>query len=346
VTLNNTVSGVTKRGVQTESKSMLGSSGMGMSHSIVEEAAQARLKKIEAEHPNPSSEPHTSGGGFFRTLWNTTLLTATAFTGVAGYYTYAYETKDLEEIVKTTRKEEAEENIMKDVWCQGMEKYLKFRKNIEGQIKEYADPTFDKLLPDMPPEIRGRVKTLVLDLDEVLVHKEWTRQRGWSIYKRPGVQDFLAEMGQYFEIVVFSEEPNTYVDPIINRLDTSKVVTYRLYRPETQYHDGKHVKDLSKLNRDLNQVLMISSNPDAWSFQPENTLKLKPWCKETDDTTLLDLVPFLQMIAMRGVKDVREVVKSYDNEPNIPKAFKDRMKAAADSQKQQSTRRRSFLSLR
>ena len=30
---------------------------------------------------------------------------------------------------------------------------------------------------------------------------------------------------------------------------------YRLYRPETQYHNGKHVRDLSKINRDLSQVL-------------------------------------------------------------------------------------------
>lgn len=40
----------------------------------------------------------------------------------------------------------------------------------------------------MMPELRGRVKTLVLDLDDLLVHKEWTRKKGWTIYKRPGVQ--------------------------------------------------------------------------------------------------------------------------------------------------------------
>jgi import inner membrane translocase subunit TIM50 len=98
------------------------------------------------------------------------------------------------------------------------------------------------------------VKTLVLDLDDLLVHKEWTRQKGWTIYRRPGVQDFILEMGQYYEIVVFTDEPNSYADPIINRLDTHKVIPYRLYRPETQYHKGKHVRDLSKLNRDIGQV--------------------------------------------------------------------------------------------
>ena len=32
------------------------------------------------------------------------------------------------------------------------------------------------------------------------------------------------------------------------------MIPYRLFRPETQYHEGKHVRDLSKLNRDLGQV--------------------------------------------------------------------------------------------
>lgn len=40
----------------------------------------------------------------------------------------------------------------------------------------------------------------------------------------------------------------------------------------------------------------FAANPDAYSFQPENALKLKPWDHSTQDTTLLDLIPFLQMV--------------------------------------------------
>ena len=39
----------------------------------------------------------------------------------------------------------------------------------------------------------------------------------------------------------------------------------------------------------LLQVLFISANPDAYAFQPENTLKLKPWKDDPTDTTLYDL---------------------------------------------------------
>jgi len=222
------------------------------------------------------------------------------------------------------------------VWC--AEQYVGTRGAIERQIKSYTDPTYHKLLPDLAPQLRGSIKTLVLDLDDLLVHKEWTRQSGWQLFKRPGVTDFLMEMAGYYEIVVFTDEPATYAAPILDKLDPHRAIMYRLYRPDTQYHEGKHVRDLSKLNREMSQVLMLSSKPEAWSFQPENCLKLKPWIKDHRDTTLLDLIPMLQLVSTRGVKDVRDVVKSYDGEENIPAAFKARMSQASGHQKQHRPR--------
>jgi hypothetical protein len=56
------------------------------------------------------------------------------------------------------------------------------------------------------------------------------------------------------QVVIYTDEPSAYATPVINKLDKNQVVPYRLFRPETQYHEGKHVRDLSKLNRDLSQV--------------------------------------------------------------------------------------------
>ena len=50
------------------------------------------------------------------------------------------------------------------------------------------------------------VPTLVLDLDGVLVHSDWTRGRGWRTFKRPGVEDFLKRMAPYYEIVVYTSQ--------------------------------------------------------------------------------------------------------------------------------------------
>jgi TFIIF-interacting CTD phosphatase-like protein len=48
----------------------------------------------------------------------------------------------------------------------------------------------------------------------------------------------------------------------------------RLTKDSTQYKDGKHVRDLSKLNRDLSKVLLITSSPEAFALQPENAIKV------------------------------------------------------------------------
>ena len=48
----------------------------------------------------------------------------------------------------------------------------------------------------------------------------------------------------------------------------------RLYRDSTQYVNGKHVRDLSKLNRDLGKVLFITADKDAYALQPENAIKV------------------------------------------------------------------------
>ncbi|KAG2500894.1 hypothetical protein HYH03_001653 [Edaphochlamys debaryana] len=308
-------------------------------HSVLDEVAQARLKRIksqlEATGELPVEPPRGGVWSAIRLIWRTALLGTAAVSATAGYYTYAYTSDELRKILKETRADLKPDDFGTKMWCDGMARYLLFRINMEQRIKDFTDPSTDKLLPELPPQLRGNVITLVLDLDDLLVWKEWTRNKGWSIYKRPGAADFLLELGQYFEVVVYTDEPATYTDPILNKLDPHRIVPYRLYRTDTQYHNGHHVRDLAKLNRDLSHVLFISAKPEAWEFQPENTLKLRPWKGETGDTGLIDLIPFLQFLATHRVKDVRDVVRSYDGVEDIPAAFKARLAEAAAHQRQQ-----------
>lgn len=44
------------------------------------------------------------------------------------------------------------------------------------------------------------------------------------------------------------------------------------------------------------QTRQHPANPSAYAFQPENTLKLSAWDHNPQDTTLFDLIPFLQMV--------------------------------------------------
>jgi import inner membrane translocase subunit TIM50 len=123
---------------------------------------------------------------------------------------------------------------------------------------------------------------------------------------------------------------------VLNKLDPHRMIPYRLYRQDTQYANGEHVRDLSKLNRDISQVLFLSADPHAYAFQPENALKLRRWSGDFRDTTLLDIMPLLQMVALRGVQDIRDVVRSYDGEEDVATAFKRRMAELQSAQKQKA----------
>ncbi len=74
----------------------------------------------------------------------------------------------------------------------------------ERFVDPIVQPVRDKLLPDFPEGIEP-FPTLVLDLEDTLVHMEWDRKYGWRVVKRPGLDAFLMRMAQSgYEIVLFT----------------------------------------------------------------------------------------------------------------------------------------------
>jgi len=51
------------------------------------------------------------------------------------------------------------------------------------------------------------------------------------------------------------------------------------------------------LNRDLSKVIIMDSNPDSYSLQPENAIALKPWMGDPNDTELVAMIPFLESMS-------------------------------------------------
>ncbi|KAG5553570.1 hypothetical protein RHGRI_011451 [Rhododendron griersonianum] len=179
-----------------------------------------------------------------------------------------------------------------------------------SSLDGFSEPPSNKLLPDLHP-LERHVFTLVLDLNETLVYSDWKRERGWRTFKRPGVEAFLEHLGQFYEIVVYSDQLNVYVDSILERLDAKGSIRHRLSRTKTNYRDGKHYRDFSKLNRDPSIILYVSGHALESSLQPENSVPVKPWKLEADDTALVDLIPFLEYVARHPPADIRPVLASY-----------------------------------
>jgi RNA polymerase II subunit A small phosphatase-like protein len=158
---------------------------------------------------------------------------------------------------------------------------------------------------------RTNKKTLVLDLDETLVHSSFTYipdadfvieiELDGAVYKvyvrkRPGVDEFMREVGKKFEVVVFTASLAKYADPLLDILDKDRVVKKRLFREACVQHYGNYVKDLSLLGRKLEHSIIIDNSPFSYMFQPDNAIPIVSWFNDKSDRQLYDLLPFLDSL--------------------------------------------------
>jgi Dullard-like phosphatase family protein len=124
-------------------------------------------------------------------------------------------------------------------------------------------------------------KTLILDLDETLVHSAKRLPDGRPpcsdpdivlsvsfegqneeifVKIRPGAIDFLRKITKFYEVAVFTASVANYADKLIDILDVSKYGFYKFFREHCTY-DNNYVKDLSKLGRDLKDCVMVDNLP-------------------------------------------------------------------------------------
>jgi mitochondrial import inner membrane translocase subunit TIM50 len=156
--------------------------------------------------------------------------------GVVGYSLYLGRNWETEEL----REKHAED--APDGWSPGMI-FTRIRARMESTRSYYNDPVTTKLLPDEEknPEMRMPF-TLVLSLEDMLVHQEWDRAHGWRIAKRPGVDYFLRYLTQYYEIVLFTSQPSAIADQVLRKLDPYMMIRWPLFREATLYKDGQYIK--------------------------------------------------------------------------------------------------------
>lgn len=206
-----------------------------------------------------------------------------------------------------------------------------------------SDPALESFLPDSTPDSFGREpRTLVIAFEGTLVNTDWSREQGWIIRKRPGVDKFLSRLFNLgYEIVVFSSNYEGITTPVINNFDKHQVFSYRIFRECLLFKEGKYVKDLDRLNRDLSKVLVIDHNPEAFSKHPDNGIVVNAWDGDSGDVELLKLLPFLESLVKEDVRDVRELIRGYGSE-NIADKYREHMnevqKMIAEEQNQVSRR--------
>lgn len=180
------------------------------------------------------------------------------------------------------------------------------------------------VLPPLSPQDAGK-KCLVLDLDETLVHSSFKPTQNpdyiipvdidgtvHQVYvcKRPGVDEFLVEMAKYYEIVVYTASLSKYANPLLDRLDPQKTIRYRLFREHCVQYEGNYVKDLSVLDRDITQTIIIDNSPMSYLFHPRNAIGCSSFIDDMNDRELDSISRFL--VDTRAVDDVRNHMDKWD----------------------------------
>jgi CTD nuclear envelope phosphatase 1 len=145
-------------------------------------------------------------------------------------------------------------------------------------------------------------KTLVIDLDETLIHslaKGGRMSSGhmvevklntpvalappqggqpaavlgphhpilYYVHKRPHCDEFLRKISKWYKLVVFTASVQEYADPVINLLESEKkYFAERYYRQHCTLRNGGYIKDLSTVEPDLSKVMILDNSPVSYIF--------------------------------------------------------------------------------
>jgi len=167
------------------------------------------------------------------------------------------------------------------------------------------------LLPEIHPADATK-KCLVIDLDETLVHSSFKPISNADfivpveidgtihqvyVLKRPFVDEFLKKMGELYECVLFTASLAKYADPVTDLLDKWDVFRSRLFRESCVFHRGNYVKDLGRLGRKVDHIIILDNSPASYYFHPENAVPCTSWFDDMDNKELLEMIPFFEELS-------------------------------------------------
>ena len=197
----------------------------------------------------------------------------------------------------------------------------KLDKNIYDRIK------INDSVPYLPPIDNKYKYTLVLDMDETLIHFVYRNKniKNMITYNmieqndlsqlgmfllRPYTKYFFDKLKNLYEIIIFTNGIKEYCDKILSLIDPNlEYIKFRLFRKHSISKDNDiKIKDLSLLGRDLSKIIIIDNSAKNYKLQQDNGLPISSWKGDVNDTALKNLVPILKNIAENNVEDVRDII--------------------------------------
>ena len=187
---------------------------------------------------------------------------------------------------------------------------LYWAPHILRKKKNYTNPP----VPYLPPHtFRGQKKySFFLDLDETLIHfKVNNNYNDEGVLKlRPGAGTFLEVLKEYYESILFTEASEAYTELIMEAFNKNEFFEYKLYRQHCIINEEDFVKDLQRIGRPLDKMIIVDNIAQNFRMQKNNGILIKPFYGEDqNDTALIDLIPFLINIVKDNLDTRNGLVK-------------------------------------
>ena len=199
--------------------------------------------------------------------------------------------------------------------------FINLQKNTLPRFRSLS-PKYNRFKQLLPKKTSNK-KTLVLDLDETLVHsccfpfdcpsdvviqiEQENDIHDIHVLVRPHVEEFLERMSKKFELVIFTASISKYANPLLNTIDRMGYVPFRLFREHCTLINTTFVKDLTRLGRELKDIIILDNNPNAYSLNHYNGFPITSWFDDKNDDELLKITPILEFLSY--VPDVRDYIK-------------------------------------
>ena len=212
-----------------------------------------------------------------------------------------------------------------------------FQKEMEGLVDNDLNNllvSFDQLPRPTPEDLSKlkvslgeitRQKTLVLDMDETLIHAKQTWPADWgqdfefvvqdedgddvkfAVKKRPHLEECLTRLAEFYELVVFTAAEKEYAEEIVKRIDPDrKLIKHLLTRDSCFCSAGYLVKDLRMIaDRKLEDMIIIDNSIVCFAFNLDNGVPIASFVGDNPmDEELLFMTSYLEDVY--HFDDIRE----------------------------------------
>lgn len=98
---------------------------------------------------------------------------------------------------------------------------------------------------------------------------------------------------------MFTASLSRYAEPLFRMLDPEeRIIDACLYREHcTQYKKDLYVKDLTRLGRRIEDIIIVDNSPNSYLFQPLNAFPCISWYDNLDDRELKQFIPIMDKLA-------------------------------------------------